>query len=156
MLVLALPYARHAYQLEMGGRALEQARLFAEENPKAPNPHLNQALQSLHRAVETGPEDGYAYRRLGQAYLLLGDILRGRGDIEQARWAYQRCIDIDPKGKAGRESCRDQERNPAGAAALGIGSKLISKDLVAKGDFAAIAEKVKQTLAFIQKAKSAR
>ena len=44
----------------------------------------------------------------------------------------------------------------AGAAALGIGSKLISKDLVAKGDFAAIAQKVKQTLAFIQKAKRGR
>jgi len=68
----------------MGGRALEQARLFAEENPKAPNPHLNQALQSLHRAVETGPEDGYAYRRLGQAYLLLGDNARAAEALSRA------------------------------------------------------------------------
>lgn len=44
----------------------------------------------------------------------------------------------------------------AGAAALGIGSKLISKDLVAKGDFNAITERVKRTLELIQQAKRAR
>jgi 2-dehydro-3-deoxyphosphogluconate aldolase/(4S)-4-hydroxy-2-oxoglutarate aldolase len=42
----------------------------------------------------------------------------------------------------------------AGAACLGIGSKLISKDLVAAGDFDAIRDKVAQVLAWITEARS--
>jgi 2-dehydro-3-deoxyphosphogluconate aldolase/(4S)-4-hydroxy-2-oxoglutarate aldolase len=42
----------------------------------------------------------------------------------------------------------------AGAACLGIGSKLVSKDLVAAGDFDAIRDKVAQVLAWIQEARS--
>ncbi|MBS7614260.1 bifunctional 4-hydroxy-2-oxoglutarate aldolase/2-dehydro-3-deoxy-phosphogluconate aldolase [Candidatus Bathyarchaeota archaeon] len=41
----------------------------------------------------------------------------------------------------------------AGAAALGIGSKLISKELVATGDFEAITKKVEQCLWWIQEAR---
>ncbi|HSF80506.1 MAG TPA: bifunctional 4-hydroxy-2-oxoglutarate aldolase/2-dehydro-3-deoxy-phosphogluconate aldolase [Anaerolineales bacterium] len=41
----------------------------------------------------------------------------------------------------------------AGAACLGMGSKLISKDLVAAGDYAAIRENVKKALAWIGEAR---
>jgi eukaryotic-like serine/threonine-protein kinase len=36
------------------------------------------------------------------AFLLLGDILKDRGDAEQARWAYKRCVSLDPVGKLGK------------------------------------------------------
>ncbi len=42
----------------------------------------------------------------------------------------------------------------AGAAALGIGSKLIRRDLVKAGDFQAITEKVEQCLAWIKEARA--
>ena len=42
----------------------------------------------------------------------------------------------------------------AGAVTLGIGSKLITKELVAKGDFAGIASKVRQVLQWIRAARS--
>jgi 2-dehydro-3-deoxyphosphogluconate aldolase/(4S)-4-hydroxy-2-oxoglutarate aldolase len=41
----------------------------------------------------------------------------------------------------------------AGVACLGIGSKLIRKDLVAAGDYAAIEENVRRVLAWIQEAR---
>ncbi|MBN1994597.1 MAG: bifunctional 4-hydroxy-2-oxoglutarate aldolase/2-dehydro-3-deoxy-phosphogluconate aldolase [Anaerolineae bacterium] len=43
----------------------------------------------------------------------------------------------------------------AGVACLGIGSKLIRKDLVAAGDYAAIEQNVRQVLAWIQEAREA-
>jgi 2-dehydro-3-deoxyphosphogluconate aldolase/(4S)-4-hydroxy-2-oxoglutarate aldolase len=43
----------------------------------------------------------------------------------------------------------------AGAACVGIGSKLIRKDLVAAGDFDAISEKVAQVLAWIKEVRAA-
>jgi 2-dehydro-3-deoxyphosphogluconate aldolase/(4S)-4-hydroxy-2-oxoglutarate aldolase len=46
-----------------------------------------------------------------------------------------------------------QEWIRAGAACLGIGSKLIRKDLVAAGDFAAIRDNVRQVLAWIREAR---
>jgi 2-dehydro-3-deoxyphosphogluconate aldolase/(4S)-4-hydroxy-2-oxoglutarate aldolase len=42
----------------------------------------------------------------------------------------------------------------AGAACLGIGSKLIRKDLVAAGDFDTIRDNVRQTLAWIEEARA--
>ena len=42
----------------------------------------------------------------------------------------------------------------AGAAALGIGSKLIAKELVAKGDFAGISFKTAQVLDWIRAARA--
>lgn len=44
----------------------------------------------------------------------------------------------------------------AGAGALGIGGKLVTKDSVAAGDFKAITERVKQVLAWIQEARAAQ
>jgi 2-dehydro-3-deoxyphosphogluconate aldolase/(4S)-4-hydroxy-2-oxoglutarate aldolase len=41
----------------------------------------------------------------------------------------------------------------AGAAALGIGSKLVRKDLVAAGDFGAIRDKVRDVLRWVQEAR---
>ena len=51
---------------------------------------------------------------------------------------------------ATRESIQDWIR--AGAAALGMGSRLIAKDMVAKGDWAGLAGKVEQCLWFIKEA----
>ena len=44
----------------------------------------------------------------------------------------------------------------AGAAALGVGSNLITKDLVAKKDFAGISAKVRLVMEWIQKARAGR
>ena len=44
----------------------------------------------------------------------------------------------------------------AGAACVGIGSKLVRKDLVAAGDFGGITQKVAQVLAWIQEARASR
>lgn len=44
----------------------------------------------------------------------------------------------------------------AGAACAGMGSKLITKDLVAAGDYGAITEKVRQVLAWIQEARAGK
>ena len=43
----------------------------------------------------------------------------------------------------------------AGAAALGIGSKLVSKDAVASGDFESITHRVQQVLSWVKKARGA-
>ncbi|MBN1421504.1 MAG: bifunctional 4-hydroxy-2-oxoglutarate aldolase/2-dehydro-3-deoxy-phosphogluconate aldolase [Planctomycetes bacterium] len=60
---------------------------------------------------------------------------------------------IMPTGgvEATRESIRAWIR--AGVACLGMGSNLIAKDLVAKKDYAAITEKVRQVLAWIREAR---
>jgi 2-dehydro-3-deoxyphosphogluconate aldolase/(4S)-4-hydroxy-2-oxoglutarate aldolase len=44
----------------------------------------------------------------------------------------------------------------AGAACVGIGSKLVRKDLVAAGDFGGITQKVAQVLAWIREARASR
>jgi 2-dehydro-3-deoxyphosphogluconate aldolase / (4S)-4-hydroxy-2-oxoglutarate aldolase len=44
----------------------------------------------------------------------------------------------------------------AGAAALGIGSKLITKDAIATGDYAAITENVRNVLAWVKEARAAK
>jgi 2-dehydro-3-deoxyphosphogluconate aldolase / (4S)-4-hydroxy-2-oxoglutarate aldolase len=44
----------------------------------------------------------------------------------------------------------------AGVTAVGIGSNLVSKNLVASGDFAAISSKIKQVSEWIRKARSAK
>lgn len=43
----------------------------------------------------------------------------------------------------------------AGVSCVGIGSKLITKEAIAAGDYAAIAAKVKQVLAWIKEARGA-
>ena len=42
----------------------------------------------------------------------------------------------------------------AGACAIGMGSKLVAKDLVESGDYAAIQERVRQCLAWIKETKA--
>jgi len=63
---------------------------------------------------------------------------------------------IMPTGgvKATKESVTDWVT--AGAAVLGIGSDLIKKDLVAKGDFAAITQLTKDVLGWIKEARANR
>jgi tetratricopeptide (TPR) repeat protein len=74
MVVAALsgPFVLRLYYLDIGGRALDEARAFAAAYPDAVNPALDRAIRYLQRAVAISPPDGYAYRRLGQAWLLLG------------------------------------------------------------------------------------
>lgn len=55
----------------------------------------DEAETSVNLALEKRPRHLYAY-------VLLGDISRARGDLDQARWAYNRCINIDPRSKAAR------------------------------------------------------
>ena len=86
--VWILPHAVGAYHLEVGGRALEQAKAFHALHPQQPNPALDQALLHFQRAVETS-QDGYAYRRLGQAWLLAGDK-------EKALSALKRAVELRP------------------------------------------------------------
>jgi tetratricopeptide (TPR) repeat protein len=82
--ILLRPTLACVYHLEAGGRALEAARAFVQANPKAANPDLDRALRHLQRAVELAPGDGFAHRRLGQAFLLLGDNERALEALSQA------------------------------------------------------------------------
>jgi len=61
---------------------------------------------------------------------------------------------IMPTG--GVDTTRDSIRSwiQAGAACLGIGSKLVTKELVAKGDWQGLAEKVAECLSLIREARS--
>jgi 2-dehydro-3-deoxyphosphogluconate aldolase/(4S)-4-hydroxy-2-oxoglutarate aldolase len=61
---------------------------------------------------------------------------------------------IMPTG--GVDTTRDSIRNwiQAGAACLGIGSKLVTKDLVAKGDWQGLTQKVAECLSLIKEARS--
>lgn len=88
-LVWALPAVSRVARLERGGRALQEARAFAEQHPSQHNPALDRALSFLQRAVQDVPEDGHAYRQLGQAWLLLGDN-------ERAVAALSRAVELRP------------------------------------------------------------
>jgi 2-dehydro-3-deoxyphosphogluconate aldolase/(4S)-4-hydroxy-2-oxoglutarate aldolase len=61
---------------------------------------------------------------------------------------------IMPTG--GVDPTRDSIRNwiQAGAACLGIGSKLVTKELVSKGDWQGLSKKVAECLSFIEEARS--
>ena len=61
------------YHIEAGGRALEDAEAFVTAHPGEANPRLDDALRHFSRAAEISPQDGFAYRRWGQALLLAGD-----------------------------------------------------------------------------------
>jgi hypothetical protein len=75
-LTLGLWLARPAlalYQLEAGGQDMASAETFRAAHPTADNEFVDRALRHFMRAVELTPEDGYAHRRLGQAWLLVGN-----------------------------------------------------------------------------------
>ncbi|MBI5509145.1 MAG: protein kinase [Deltaproteobacteria bacterium] len=54
-----------------------------------------EAEAAVNAAIEAQPKNG-------AAFLLLGDIMRDRGDAVQARWAYGRAIAVEPGGKNGK------------------------------------------------------
>jgi tetratricopeptide (TPR) repeat protein len=83
------PQPVSGYHLEAGGWALEEAQSFQAAHPDAINPALDRALRHFARAVEIDPGNGYAYRRLGQAWLLAGDN-------EQAANALTRAVALRP------------------------------------------------------------
>lgn len=72
------------YHIEAGGRALEAAEAFAAAHPGETNPRLDEALRHLTRAAEISPQDGFAFRRWGQALLLAGDNEGARDVLLQA------------------------------------------------------------------------
>lgn len=82
-LVLA-PLLSTLYHIEAGGRALEAAEAFAAAHPGEANPSLDKALQHFSRAAEISPQDGFAYRRWGQALLLAGNNEGARDILLQA------------------------------------------------------------------------
>jgi tetratricopeptide (TPR) repeat protein len=84
VLALLWPTLACVYHLEAGGRALEAARAFVQAYPDAVNPDLDRAVRHFQRAVELAPGDGFAHRRLGQAFLLLGDNERALEALEEA------------------------------------------------------------------------
>ncbi len=86
---LSGPFALRIYYLEIGGRALDEAQAFAAMHPGAVNPALDRAIRYLQRAVANGPQDGYAHRRLGQAWLLLGNN-------EEAVKSLRRAVELRP------------------------------------------------------------
>jgi tetratricopeptide (TPR) repeat protein len=61
------------YHLEAGGWAMGRAEAFRAAHPAVDNEFLDPALRHFQQAVELAPTDGYAYRRLGQAWLLAGN-----------------------------------------------------------------------------------
>ena len=86
---LSGPFALRIYYLEIGGRALDEARAFAAAHPDAVNPALDRAIRHLQRAIALSPQDGYAHRRLGQAWLLLGNN-------EEAAKSLRRAVELRP------------------------------------------------------------
>jgi tetratricopeptide (TPR) repeat protein len=86
---LTYPHLVSLYHIEAGGRALKEARVFRDAHPHDPNPSLDRALSHFQRATEILPDDGYAYRRLGQAWLLAGNN-------EAAREALERAVELRP------------------------------------------------------------
>jgi tetratricopeptide (TPR) repeat protein len=87
--VLALPYLPTWYRLEAGGQALKEAEAYAAAYPTAPNAALDRAIRHFERAAAGAPENGYAHRRLGQAWLLAGNN-------EAARQALLRATELRP------------------------------------------------------------
>jgi tetratricopeptide (TPR) repeat protein len=81
---LLVPRVISLYHIEVGGRALERARAFHAARPHDVNPMLDRALTHLQRAVAIAPRNGYAHRRLGQAWLLLGNNEAARDALRQA------------------------------------------------------------------------
>ncbi len=82
--VVLSPGLSTIYHLESGGRVLEAAKAFRTEHPHDPNPSLDRALSHFRRATEISPQDGYAHRRLGQAWLLAGNNEAAREALAQA------------------------------------------------------------------------
>jgi tetratricopeptide (TPR) repeat protein len=78
------PYALTAYHLQAGDRALQEAKTFAATRPEDVNPALDRAIQHFQQALAHRPQDGYAHRKLGQAWLLLGDNERAVQALSQA------------------------------------------------------------------------
>jgi tetratricopeptide (TPR) repeat protein len=72
------------YHLEAGGASLAKAEAFLAGHPHEFTPFLDRALLHLVRATEVSPRNGYAYRRLGQAWLLAGNNQAARDALAQA------------------------------------------------------------------------
>jgi tetratricopeptide (TPR) repeat protein len=86
---LTLPYLPTWYHMEAGGRALQAAQTYAAAHPAQPNAALDRALHHFERAAQRAPGNGYAYRRLGQAWLLAGNN-------DAARQALLRAAELRP------------------------------------------------------------
>jgi tetratricopeptide (TPR) repeat protein len=72
------------YHLQAGGAALAEAETFHVQHPLEPNPTLDRAIHHLQAATERAPKNGYAYRRLGQSWLLAGNNEAARDALSKA------------------------------------------------------------------------
>jgi predicted Zn-dependent protease len=100
---------RGAVQLKRGKpeSALEAFRAATELKPDAAPAQLGQAssLLALGRSSDAESQVNQVLEkkpRNAEAFLLLGDILRVRGEADQARWAYDRCIKLGPDTRFAR------------------------------------------------------
>ena len=82
--VLFWPDLSTLYHLEVGGASLAKAEAFLAGHPHESNPSLDRALLHLRQATEVSPRNGYAYRRLGQALLLVGNNQAARKVLTRA------------------------------------------------------------------------
>lgn len=57
---------------ELGGIALERGLVMLQESPWEPNPYLDRALRNYQTAVSWNPGNAYAWRKLGEVFLTLG------------------------------------------------------------------------------------
>lgn len=71
--LVLVPLLSTLYHIEAGGRALEEAQAFNEAHRGEANARLDDALRHFARAAAISPQDGFAYRRWGQALLLAGN-----------------------------------------------------------------------------------
>ena len=60
---------------------------------------FDEAERQVNRVLERKPKNG-------NAFALLGDIMAARGDVAQARWAYERCIKVSPVESRASRSAR--------------------------------------------------
>jgi serine/threonine-protein kinase len=103
----------HRGRVQLKRDRLESALVAFEAasalKPDAVAPRLGQAnvLVALERHPEAEAQINIVLERKprnGPAYLLLGEVMRARGEQEQARWAFEKCIKVAPDSKAAKSA----------------------------------------------------
>jgi len=82
--LLAFPPTRSVAQCELGTAAFRRGLALHERDRSRPNPYLDQALRHYQQAVSSDPGNAYAWRKLCDLYLLLGQNELAKGAIDSA------------------------------------------------------------------------
>ncbi|MHB0875265.1 MAG: tetratricopeptide repeat protein [Anaerolineae bacterium] len=82
--LIANPVTRSIAECEMGTAAFRRGLRLHESEPLRPNPYLDQALRHYQRAVATNPGNAYAWRKLCELFLLLGQNEAAKQAIDTA------------------------------------------------------------------------